>query len=175
MPAEDEGMLSRHLGVLNNLHITVARHGLTTDFAPPQEIAPFANREELPLGAPGVGDQHPHNPAHVALAPLTTCPGCRLGRHGLRFAPPALGRHLPHYRPLASGGGNYLWSALLLGSLFRFAIGAYFPVRIQGVGRIFKAWSCGSRRWLMTSQNGNAKFEHHLLEYLLQFVPKGKG
>src|SRR5574341_30202 len=148
MPTQDEGVLGRHLGVLRHLHITAARHRLTTDFAPPQEIAPFANREELPLGPPGVGDQHPHNAARVALAPLATCLGCRLCRHGLRFAPLSRGRHLPHDRPLASGGGNYLWSALLLGSLFRFAIGAYLPVRIQGVGRGFKAGSWGGRHWL---------------------------
>src|SRR5215510_4246057 len=103
LTTEDQGMFSRHFGVLSDLHITVARHGLTADFTPSEEIAPFANGEELSLGAPGVGDQHTHNPAGVAFAQPTARFGHCSRRHRFRFSPLSRERYLPHHRPLTFG------------------------------------------------------------------------
>src|SRR5262249_14366748 len=130
LTTEDQGMFSRHFGVLSDLHITVARHGLTADFTPSEEIAPFANGEELSLGAPCVGDQHSHILAGVAFAQPTARFGHCSRRHRFRFSPLSRERYLPHNRPLASGGSDYLYPlTLLLRPLFCFAIGTDLPVR----------------------------------------------
>src|SRR5712691_12991175 len=110
-------MFRRHLGVLRDLHITAAWHGLTADVAPSQKIAPFANGEELPFAVPGVGDQSTDNPARIAFAQLLPRLAGHPGRHRFRFSPLCHRRDSAHHRPLPSRRGEYLyWATLLPGS-----------------------------------------------------------
>src|SRR5262245_41868971 len=121
--------------------------GVTVDLASADEILPFSHREEFPRGIPGVGNQHAYNTARVAGAHMTTGIGLHRWSHGSCFSTHSLYGHLSYGRPAVFRCGDYLGAvALLIGSLFRCAIGACRPVRIHGV--TFGAFSSETRRYI---------------------------